>query len=740
MRRFEMTDGGSSKFWEVDLQGPSVVIRWGKIGTKGNGQTKSFAGVDEATRELSRLVAEKLRKGYQEVGAGAEAGVVATSSAIATNSPKTKKTSRKRRKLPTRGESALYDALDSRQYARALELLSAGVDVTPAVDHLIWCVADAPQYLQAFIDAGADVNMQTHMGTPVQVAARANDTTSIRLLLDAGADPNAGNTLHRPLSEAVVRGAIESALLLLSRGALPADQDTGLMVQAAALGNVPLLEALSRAGAKMLGRANISGRDVRSAMSMPVQFSYSQATPLIAAAGEGHLDAVRWLIERGVDLEALDDTLESAASLAAARKHDAVFEALRAAGASPTPKLTPSHRLAAAVSAQDANAVRAALSDGASPTLYDFRYQTLGLGMLQLAARLGDLETVTALIEGGAPVDGICDPEIARTHLRTLRPHLSCTPLTLAASTGNAAIVARLISAGANVDAQDSEGDTPLLLAVGNGHIECVRLLLEAGADPGKKNKSRESVKSYLKYTKPEIVELLKRKDLPKNLLDGRRDKSGIDEDEDEGERVETPGPYPWSLDPDVSNYGQERVLDRLRLREEAVSPDILSALEGIAGSAPRHAGKFGGFTVHVDSRRTVDVADVQRRFLDRNCFVFCSQSSATSGRAEQLMVLPTTDRYEAMAALGVNGDNYDISNLDVIRWMKGFEQEYAHTILELGFDTIVVALTGAVEDPERLARLVYAFCPDIVDQGAGDVGDLANLIAVQKLIYFWWD
>ena len=41
-RRFEFIEGKSSKFWEVTVTGSDVTVRFGKIGTHGQGQTKSF--------------------------------------------------------------------------------------------------------------------------------------------------------------------------------------------------------------------------------------------------------------------------------------------------------------------------------------------------------------------------------------------------------------------------------------------------------------------------------------------------------------------------------------------------------------------------------------------------------------------------------------------------------------------------------------------------------------------------
>ncbi len=71
MRHFEFSEGSSNKFWEIDLQGDSFTVRWGKIGTAGQSQTKSFANDAKAQVEHDKLIAEKLGKGYQETGGAA---------------------------------------------------------------------------------------------------------------------------------------------------------------------------------------------------------------------------------------------------------------------------------------------------------------------------------------------------------------------------------------------------------------------------------------------------------------------------------------------------------------------------------------------------------------------------------------------------------------------------------------------------------------------------------------------
>jgi predicted DNA-binding WGR domain protein len=41
-------------------------VRFGRIGTAGQAQTKSFGDINVAHREAEKLIAAKVRKGYQE--------------------------------------------------------------------------------------------------------------------------------------------------------------------------------------------------------------------------------------------------------------------------------------------------------------------------------------------------------------------------------------------------------------------------------------------------------------------------------------------------------------------------------------------------------------------------------------------------------------------------------------------------------------------------------------------------
>jgi uncharacterized protein (TIGR02996 family) len=70
MRTFEFKDGKSNKFWNIELSGKAFTVTFGRIGTAGQTQEKSFPSEAAARAAHDKLVAEKTGKGYVETSAG----------------------------------------------------------------------------------------------------------------------------------------------------------------------------------------------------------------------------------------------------------------------------------------------------------------------------------------------------------------------------------------------------------------------------------------------------------------------------------------------------------------------------------------------------------------------------------------------------------------------------------------------------------------------------------------------
>src|SRR5688572_33439841 len=87
-KRLEFVKGSSAKFWEVSQSGATLSVTFGRIGTDGQTQYRSFDSPKAAQADAEKQAAAKLKKGYREVGvrgprSAAEAGASATTKAAA---------------------------------------------------------------------------------------------------------------------------------------------------------------------------------------------------------------------------------------------------------------------------------------------------------------------------------------------------------------------------------------------------------------------------------------------------------------------------------------------------------------------------------------------------------------------------------------------------------------------------------------------------------------------------------
>ena len=340
-----------------------------------------------------------------------------------------------------------------------------------------------PAVLQAFIDAGADVNAYTSYDdggvTPLILAAGLNRNPEVaRALIAAGADPNAGiepkygsgatgptvlmaAAAYNP-NPAVVQALLEAGAEVQ---AITDDGWTALMAAAMDTENPAIVTELLAAGAR------VDARD------------RSGTTALMAATGN------RWtpeivstlLLAAGAELEARNHWGSTALHAAAGGYYGAdVVPLLLAAGAELEARdNTGRTPLIAAVGGYyGADIVPLLLAAGAELEAHD------NTGRTPLIAAAGNggyygADVVRLLLAAGAEIEA--------------RNDAGETALIVAARHGRGKVIQALMAGGAELEARDDAGDTALIAAARGRRSEMVEALLAAGADLEARNDAGET-------------------------------------------------------------------------------------------------------------------------------------------------------------------------------------------------------------------------------------------------------
>jgi hypothetical protein len=132
-------------------------------------------------------------------------------------------------------------------------------------------------------------------------------------------------------------------------------------------------------------------------------------------------------------------------------------------------------------------------------------------------------------------------------------------------------------------------------------------------------------------------------------------------------------------------------------------------------------------------------------RLLDYGAYLFIAEHGFKRDK-DTLALAKTTDKFRVVQLVGTDGINYDHDNADVVAWLRQLDRDEPFELSGAGFDYVEGSFRNDVRDPHALARRIYAFCPDFVDQGLGleDHGTPEELIvrhfAKSRSFFFWWD
>lgn len=142
-------------------------------------------------------------------------------------------------------------------------------------------------------------------------------------------------------------------------------------------------------------------------------------------------------------------------------------------------------------------------------------------------------------------------------------------------------------------------------------------------------------------------------------------------------------------------------------------------------------------FSVPQDRRESF-VAKLQS--VLRGNFVVYFSEQHFGYEPDEITVLESSDRYDALRFEGCNGVNHGIHTEDIIAHLEELEKTNPFVLTGAGFDFIQGNFISPPSNIEELANRMYAFCPDIVDQGTEDVEGLIEALNNSNSFFYWWD
>ena len=443
-------------------------------------------------------------------------------------------------------------------------------------------------------------------------------------------------------------------------------------------------------------------------------------TPLLWALLHKDEDLAHSLLEQGADPALASNLGESPLALAACMNSERLLEFFKAAkvkldkaGAG---RNTP---LMLACESGAAAAVRWLLAHKAKPNRKNSMKET-ALGM---ACRECHPEVVKILLEHGAEVnaDGDLGTPLKQVAGATKRVPLKGRKQFIAVHyTDQGAFtyepvpeqsVLEVVELLLNSGADPNLGvNPPLAAAAMNGYPKVVKRLIEGGANP--------NARDIIGSTALENAKLFQRDEVIA-LLSGKTTVGALAV-EDEFESQAEYAPVPDLSEKLSSNNFQSFVAE----------------LEELAGSQ----GTVHDNHVELTWERGEEwnLEELQERAKLSEAFL-CERAGRMGG-SPRLLLVPSTRWQDAVAILETNGINYDLASQNIIDWLQDCEKTFPFRITGLSHDLVAGEFLSKIDDPQGLAEKIYEFCPDTVDQGFGELEELAVDLESQRKFFFWWD
>lgn len=84
-------------------------------------------------------------------------------------------------------------------------------------------------------------------------------------------------------------------------------------------------------------------------------------------------------------------------------------------------------------------------------------------------------------------------------------------------------------------------------------------------------------------------------------------------------------------------------------------------------------------------------------------------------------------DKYQPLRDRRISAPNVELDTAAIIARLQAWDQRYGIALSDVGGDRVLVQFETLPDDTRELAAEVYDFCPDVIDQHFGCIGELVE-------------
>ncbi|WKW45496.1 DUF4253 domain-containing protein [Myroides sp. JBRI-B21084] len=132
-------------------------------------------------------------------------------------------------------------------------------------------------------------------------------------------------------------------------------------------------------------------------------------------------------------------------------------------------------------------------------------------------------------------------------------------------------------------------------------------------------------------------------------------------------------------------------------------------------------------------------VKDFKQKLIEKGLIIYKSEENYNQ-KDDVITILKSENKYEPLYFEGTNAVNYDMNTPQLIEKLKVWDKLYGIELNGVGFDYLSGDFKKLPDDLRSFSTEMYDFCPDIVDQGVGDLDKLIEALKDSKSFFLWWD